>query len=656
MMLHAIVIALLMQATPAVAPASVSGVVVQTGTNEPLANVRVSLARTDAALGMFGQMVAGDHPPAEVTIPNELLAAMAEQITSQTDIGAVPAEEAAAAKAMATLPIADIQEIIVSVSGDVAVVFKSAPPVMTDSQGRFAFNNVEPGTYKLVFVGNGFARQEYGQRSAAGSGIPIVLTADQRKADIVMRMSQVSALSGRISDNAGRPIAGVPVQVLRFAYDETGQRKVQRIASAQTDDRGDYRIFHLSPGRYYLYAGNQPGQTGPAGLSAELLTLGAGPIVNTNRIPEKYSLSYYPGVADPNSAAPIDVPSGADLSGVNMNLRVQQTYRVRGNVVDSRNGQPPPAASLSLNLQTPDPLSGSFVNFSDGSPNYNAADGSFELRNVSSGAYLLSVTLPAPPSQRPPDIANMSPADQRAYFDAMSAASAAAPRASAAINVVNSDLDGVQLRVGIAGSIAGTVRSEQSQASPAPELTFLRIQLMSADGPSAQARPPKPDGTFRIESILPGEYRLAVNGLPAGFYLKEARLGETNLLSDHFRFAGAESGMLSIVISSNSGQIDGNASSMTGQPMPGSRVVLIPESNRDRSELFRPVTADPVGHFIVSNVAPGDYKLAAWEAIEPFAFFDPDLIKQADDTGKLVHVAESSKQTVNITPIPAGLQ
>ena len=144
---------------------------------------------------------------------------------------------------------------------------------------------MQPGTYKLIFASNGYARQDYGQRGAGGSGIPIVLNAGQIKSDIVMRMSQVAAVGGRISDSSGRPIAGVPVQLFRFAYDETGQRKVQRTATALTDDRGDYRIFHLSPGRYYLSAGNLPGQTGPSGLSLDLLNRGLTANANSNRIP-----------------------------------------------------------------------------------------------------------------------------------------------------------------------------------------------------------------------------------------------------------------------------------------------------------------------------------------------------------------------------------
>jgi hypothetical protein len=301
------------------------------------------------------------------------------------------------------------------------------------------------------------------------------------------------------------------------------------------------------------------------------------------------------------------------------------------------------------------------MNTSDGAPNYNAADGTFELRNVSSGAYTISATLPNAASSRlPPDFANMSSADQRVYIDAMSSASASAPRASAAVTVLNSDVDGVQLKPSPGGSIAGRFRTDQDPSMPAPEYTFLRIQLKIADGAApatpngiaAQSRPAGADGTFRIDNLWQGEYRFAMTGLPAGYYVKEARLGELDLLSANLRYSGTDTRMLDVVISPRTGQVDGTVTNNQGQPVPGARVVLIPERNRDRAELFRPVTADPSGHFNIAAVAPGDYKLAAWEFIEPYAFFDRELLKQADDNGKPVRVTESSKQTSNVIPIP----
>ena len=658
MIVPVVVLALLLQGRPAVAPASIAGVVVQNGTSEPLANVRVSLARTDVPLGAFAQMLATDRPPGEITIPSELLRALGESMASDVAINDLPPEAAAEAKALAALPIAEMEEVIIGVSGDVGVVMKSAPPLMTDSQGRFAFNNLEPGTYKLIFASNGFARQDYGQRGVGGSGVPIVLTAGLTKTDIVMRMSQVAALGGRILDNSGRPIAGVPVQLFRFAYDETGQRKVVLTASTQTDDRGDYRIFHLSPGRYYLSAGNQPGQSSSNNIPLGLV--GPGIAANSNRIPENYTLNYYPGVDDAKSATPIDLPPGADFNGVNMSLRVQQQFRVRGSVLDPRTGQPAPSANLSLNLQTPDPRGSSYINTSDGRPTYNATDGTFELRNISPGAYTITATLPTPAPQRPPDLANMSQAEQRAYFDAQNAASSFAPRASAAIVVRNSDLDGIQLKVVPAGNITGRFRFDQDPSIPSPGAPFVRIQLKTVDGSSAaapagiaaQSRPSGSDGTFRIDNVPQGEYRLSLLGIPDGYYVKEARFGDADLLSGSFRYAGTDTRTLDIVIRSGNGRIEGTAVNSQGQPATGARVVLIPERGRDRSELFRPATADPSGRFTITNVAPGDYKLAAWDSIELFAFFDPELLKQADENAKVIHVGESSAQTFSVNVIP----
>jgi hypothetical protein len=106
---------------------------------------------------------------------------------------------------------------------------------------------------------------------------------------------------------------------------------------------------------------------------------------------------------------------------------------------------------------------------------------------------------------------------------------------------------------------------------------------------------------------------------------------------------------MTIVISPNTGTLDGVVSDAQGRSVAGARVVLIPERNRERTDLFRPAVTDPNGHFTLAGVTPGDYRLAAWESIEPFAFFDPDLLKQADDAAKPVRIMESSKQTINVT-------
>jgi 5-hydroxyisourate hydrolase-like protein (transthyretin family) len=647
MIIKMTLVALLLQASPAARPAakaSVAGVVVNGSTGEPVPNVRVSLARTDINLGAFAQMVAGDRPPAEITISSEMLAMLGAQLQAGAGGGPQDAEVAA----FKALPLSEIHEIIASPNGDLVVIPKSSPPVMTDDRGRFAFNSVDPGMYKVIFAATGFAKQDYGQRTAGGTGVPLRLAGGEAKTDIVMRLMAVSAVSGRIRDAAGQPVALVPVTLQRFVYDATGRRTMTSVASTRTDDRGDFRMYYLSPGRYYISAGSQASQSR---IAFEL----GGQFTTPNLIGQNYAVTYYPGTPDATSASAIDIQPGADVRGIDFFVPILQTYRVRGRVIDPRTGQPPPSANISVVRMTALDSSVEIQGVS-GNANYRPADGTFEFQNLGTGTYAISANLPNTATQRPPDFATMTPAQQSAYFEAQSAAELARPRASARVNVVNADVDNVVMTIGTSHSIAGRFRFDSDPSNLATPFQFLRVQLQAPTAPAPnnydqpQARPAAADGTFRIDNIWPGDYRVAVLGLPRDLYVKEARLGDTDLLDALLRVTGPQSGTLDIVLSQKVGVIEGLAADAAGQPVPGAQVVLIP-SRRERTELFRSVAADSNGRFAISSIAPGEYLLAAWDAIEPYAFFDPELLSLAERQGKPARVSESSRQTLNVTSI-----
>ena len=642
------VISLLLQTAPARPPqsgpkASIAGVVVHSATGSPVPNVRVALARTDAPIGPFADFMGADHPPGEMVLPGGVL----EAIKNIPDLP--PGDQALFAASQLT----DIEEIVFSPAGGAAVVSKSVPPVMTNSEGGFAFDNVEPGTYKLMFSAAGYARQDYGEGGFGGTGTPIVLAGGQTKRDIIMRMSPVSAVSGRIFDAVGHPIAGVPVQLFHLSYDDSAHKKTQRVVSTQTDDRGEYWFYFLSAGRYYLGAGHQAGQAPPAGSQSYNGPFGV-TYLSPNRIPQNYAFTYYPCVAEVNAATAIDVQAGADLGGIDLFLGPQKTYRVRGRLVDSRTGQPPQSAFILLQPQSSD--LGDIVTFMSGGnfPNYNPQDGTFEIRNVAPGSYTATVELPNPSPVKPPDIAGMPAAERQAYLEAQAAEQQTRPRGSMNISVTNADLDSITIAVGATGSISGRFQIRPSGVDSSIRFESLRVQLRSEieNGAAGANRPDsgavKSDGTFLMKGVPPGEYRLSVVGIPTGSYVKEARLGQTDVLNTPLRFSGNDSNTLDIVISPNAGQIDGNAVDARGQATPGVQVVLIPDSNRSRTELFRPVTADAAGRFSMPTVVPGDYKIVAWNAMEPFAFFDPEFIKLAEQNGKPVRVTESSKQTITL--------
>jgi hypothetical protein len=83
------------------------------------------------------------------------------------------------------------------------------------------------------------------------------------------------------------------------------------------------------------------------------------------------------------------------------------------------------------------------------------------------------------------------------------------------------------------------------------------------------------------------------------------------------------------------------------------QVVLVPNQNRDRADLFKADT-DQSGRYNMRDIAPGDYKLFAWEALDGSEYFDSDFLKQYEVLGNAVHVDVSAKMTMAARVIAAA--
>src|SRR5436190_6435510 len=130
------------------------------------------------------------------------------------------------------------------------------PPVFTDRSGKFVVSDLDEGSYRIAVTLNGYVRQEYGQRVFPGQGTQLNLAAGQTLRDLTIRLTATGNVGGRIMDNEGQPAVGVPLQLLKAIYNQFGQRVFQGAGTARTNDRGEYRFFWVTPGRYYLSAGS----------------------------------------------------------------------------------------------------------------------------------------------------------------------------------------------------------------------------------------------------------------------------------------------------------------------------------------------------------------------------------------------------------------
>ncbi|MGH9816348.1 MAG: MSCRAMM family protein [Candidatus Acidiferrales bacterium] len=475
---------------------------------------------------------------------------------------------------------------------------RRADPVVvrTDANGRFAFGNVAPGSYRLVVERIGFARQEFGQRAIGRRGVALTLAPGQRLTDLLFRMIPAGVVTGQVLDEAGEPVVGATVSVLRRVYRE-GEPVFQQRQADRSDDRGQYRIFNLPPGKYIV------------GAVARRGTRRRGPAESGD---ESYVPTYYPGVVDPNDAVPLEVEPGQEVSSIDFTLLPQRTVSVRGRVVAS--GATKGNTQVML-------LPASGRAFARGRTREERVqpDGSFVIEGVAPGAYVLA--------------AMQHDENVTAY-------------ARESLEVGSSDVEGITLALTPNGSLSGRIIAEGGMLPEARIIVSLRAVDRLARGGSGRAQP---DGTFHVRNVAAGEYQLVVNGAPADYYLKSVRRGNEEFLDRELPVLRDVTG-LELVLSPRGGRVEGQVLSPENLPASGVTVVLVPERQfRDQPSRYRTATTDAAGRFTVRGIRPGDYTVFSWDNDEGEVWMDPNFLATFEGQGQKVSLSEGGAQTVQVT-------
>jgi protocatechuate 3,4-dioxygenase beta subunit len=282
-------------------------------------------------------------------------------------------------------PIAGAQVMLaVLLEGPPTAPFNMRPMMATtDADGRFTFDGVDPGRYRVSATRAGFA-------SAPLSTPPMELAAGARRDDLVVAMQRGGVIAGRILDASGEPVVDMRVMALRkvqpqadvltaAAQPQAGTRTFaagQFVGSvgAQTNDLGEFRVHSLAPGEYYLQALPMTLPVGPsAGAPAGT------PIV----VP-----TFFPGTPDAAAAQTLTVTAGQTTGDTVMRMASAAAFEISGTVVDET-GQPVAGALVRI----APPREARLMPFG-GLPNQARTDdqGTFTLRNVVNGSYTLVAT------------------------------------------------------------------------------------------------------------------------------------------------------------------------------------------------------------------------------------------------------------------------
>jgi hypothetical protein len=490
------------------------------------------------------------------------------------------------------------------------------PAAITDDTGKFVFSGLQDGVYSIQVEADGYMPQAYATPGATASLVSV--SGGRPTRDIHVALTPRANISGRVRDTSQQPLIHVPLQLLRNSYDNQGRRSYQTVGTAATDDRGQYRVAGVAPGRYWLLAGGM-----------------------RNDVPSVRDYAYYPGVKEIANAVVIDLQPGMDLSGVDLTLEAKsRTFAVRGQLVDSRTGQPPARARVVAVSQMP----GLSVNADVASPSYDGNTGMFELRELLPGTY--SVVAMAMDTQ----------------------SSGLLP-----VTIASSDVEGLILPVDLAGTLPGRVRVEgRLPAQMTTDPLMVRLVPAGANATAISQIPSglvTPDGTFQVPIIIAGDYRIEFyiptgNG-PRGpqyttmlltrAYIKEARLDGADVLNAPLHFPRSINSGLEVTLAFGGGRVEVTVTDARLQPVRAGRVVAVPERARFRTDLFRSLSTDENGRSAFPSLPPGDYKIFAFESIEDNGWFDPELLARSEGRAASVRVSESGTHAVSVQIVPAAV-
>ncbi len=489
-----------------------------------------------------------------------------------------------------------------------------------DSSGHFIFQNVEPGSYRLIAQRVGFfsdaTKREYQPM--------IEVTAGEHVKNMPVRLMPAAVLSGEVLDEYNDPVPDVEIQLLAVQM-KLGQMELKVAGKAITDDRGEYRVAGLHPGKYYVVAeyktNNVAMETLKATIAEKLLE--RRPV---NSAPQKeelealhidtpeeqaytYAPLFYPATSDFQQAQSLKLNPGDELAA-NFLMVSAPVVSIRGKVINGLTGGPPAGVSVAafwtMYMQ------------GEGMPaQVSGEDGTFEIRGLAPGTY----TVRAGFTQDKQDF-----------------------EGEQTVEVGNEGAQNVQIAALPDFSAAGHVTIAGTPDHPPRRVL---IEFAGEDmTPRVRASASFPEFKFEAQLRPDHHYYARALNLPDDYYLKSVAIGGHEMPPDDVLVSGVR-GDMELTFSAAGAQIEGALYDSKGDPTRGS-ILLVPDVPQPGPpDLYRKTSAGSDGKFNFRGVPPGSYRLLAMESLAlNDQVTDPDFARKIAGRGDLISVVESGKYIV----------
>jgi hypothetical protein len=516
---------------------------------------------------------------------------------------------------------------------------------LTDAQGRYEFRDLPGGRFSVSVSKAGFVAMQYGQTRPFESGKQIELTEAQQLDRADVALPRGSVLAGRIVDEFGEAVADAEVQAMRMQFQNGKRRMVPSGRNATTNDLGQFRIYGLPPGEYYVSASLR----NTSAMVIDMLGGGVGGPTASNQS-SGYAATYYPGTPNPGEAQRVALAVSQELASVDIQLQPVRLARISGTAVSS-DGKPMAGAMVMLMPAMRDAML-----FMPGGTSRTNKDGQFTLNGVTPGEYSLQVQSMGAVFTAAGNAMSFafSAADRSA--DAPAAPPAEREFAVANVNVAGEDINGMVV-VGTRGArVAGTINFEGGMK---PEgTTGIRVTAPAVDtdgGPTMMmmgASNVKDTGAFEIDGLIGARVFRAAN-LPKGWFLKRVTLNGDDVTDKGVEFKpGEDVSGIEIEVTNRSTTINGTVTDERGQALKDYTVVIFADDpakwGLPMNRWISSARPDQEGRFRFSNLPPGAYNAIAVEYVASGEWADPEWLARAAKKATRITLDEGATKALDL--------
>jgi len=484
---------------------------------------------------------------------------------------------------------------------------------LTDEEGRFTFEGVKPGNYRLRFERTGFVNAEKRHRQW---GTLLSLEPGQEIKDLLFHMAPAAVILGKVTDKDGDPVPNAEVVAIPFGA-TLHHSNIPMFAVALTNDVGEYRVSGLFHNRYLVMV------QAPSELLRATIVKGG-----DTDLPA-YPTTYYPGTADKGLAIPLVVRPG-DETPANVTLNLVRLAHLRGVVTNF----PARASDAKVILRPKD----------DG---YMLAAelwpvdkyGRFDIHGVLPGSYGFLIVFGGD------KMAQMMRGDQ-------------------IVQVASADVDGLRISPLANGQIRGGFRMDNGEKVDWSQFDVgLRSTQRSALGLSPSSGDTwevfswewprhanvKSDGSFEMMDVPAGTYNLHIGYARTlqDYFVKAVNLGGKDIADSVFTVGGA-SYSPDIVVSAKASTLEGVVVDDKDKPASDVTVICIPDARRrERHDLYQQDTTDHRGQFRLRGLNPGEYRVFVMDAdVEEDEMTDPEFVRSHERLGQTVKLEEGERKSL----------